>query len=321
MATPTGVLDPIPGEEIDPPPKNKAKTAKKIDEKSRSAGVGFRALHRFTGARASLLAAGTTYYVFLSIFALVALAYGVVALAGADRIAATLTESLDEAFPGLIGAEGIDPQQLKDIGQASSIVGLVGMLYAGSGAMGSVSQSIHQIYGAPKDPRNFVLSKLRLIMWVLIIAPLILVSFAHTGLVGLMAGPTLRALGLDGVVGETLLTSVSLVFFLAVDFFIIYLLLSNMGGIRPRKKARAIGAGVGAVGIEILKVLMGAIISFTVAKPQYGAFAAPIAVMFVLYLQTMTLYIGASVTAGVALESETHDPTEDDADDVVAPLI
>ena len=310
-----GVLDPIPGPSIDPPPKSKAKTLKKIDKKSRSAGVGFRALNRFNGAKSSLLAAGTTYYVFLSMFALVALAYGVVAMVGADQIAGTLTESLDEAFPGLVGGDGIDPQQLKTVGQASSIVGLVGMLYAGAGAMGSVSQSIHQIYGAPKDSRNFVVAKLRLIGWALIIAPLILLSIGQTGIVGFFAGPLLKAIGLEGTLGRVLVTSASFLLVLVIDFFITYLLLSFMGGIRPSRKSRAIGAAVGAVGIEILKYLMGTIIAFTVAKPQYGAFAAPIAVMFVLYLQTMTLYYGAAITAGVAMEAEEYEPTENESND------
>lgn len=310
MTDNAGYLVPIPGSSIDPPPKSKTKTVKKIDEKSRSAGAGFRAINRFSTAKSSLLAAGTTYYVFLSIFALVALAYGVVALVGADQIASTLTESLDNAFPGLVGSEGIDPQQLKNVGQASSIVGLIGMLYASAGAMGSVNQSLHQIYGAPKDPRNFVVGKLRLIGWVLIIAPLMLLSFAQTGLVGFFAGPVLSAIGLEGGLGRVVLTSASLLLVLAVDFLIVYLLLSNMGGIRPSRKSRAIGAGFGAVGIEILKYLMGAIVAFTVAKPQYGSFAAPIAIMFVLYLQTMTLYYSAALTAGVALESDAHEPAD-----------
>jgi membrane protein len=307
MTNSTGVLAPIPGAGIDPPPKSKAKTLKVIDDKSRSAGVGFRALNRFNGARSTLLAAGTTYYVFLSIFALVALAYGVVALVGADRIAESLTETLDDAFPGLVGSEGIDAQQLKNVGQASSIVGLLGMLYASSGAMGSVSESIHQIYGAPKDPRNFAIAKLRLIGWVLIIAPMILLSFAQAGLVGFFAGPIVNAIGLEGGTAKAILTSTSLLIVLILDFLIIYLLLSFMGGIRPSRRARVIGSAVGVVGIEILKLAMGAIIAFTVAKPQYGSFAAPIAIMFVLYLQTMTLYASAAITAGVALESHSHD--------------
>ena len=45
------------------------------------------ASHALSVARATLLAAGTTYYVFLALLSLVALGYGVTALVGADQIA------------------------------------------------------------------------------------------------------------------------------------------------------------------------------------------------------------------------------------------
>jgi uncharacterized BrkB/YihY/UPF0761 family membrane protein len=45
---------------------------------------------------------------------------------------------------------------------------------------------------------------------------------------------------------------------------------------------------------------MTLLVAFTVDKPQYGAFAAPIGVLFVLYLQSTALYAAAALTAGVA---------------------
>lgn len=42
------------------------------------------------------------------------------------------------------------------------------------------------------------------------------------------------------------------------------------------------------------------LVAFTVDKPQYGAFAAPIGVLFALYLQTTALYGSAALTAGIA---------------------
>ncbi len=132
-------------------------------------GVGYRALIRFNYARSTLLAAGTTYYVFLALFSLIALAYGVTAIFNADRMASYVTEALSEAFPGLLGDEGIDAAQLRAVGQAASVVGLIAMLHAGSGAMVAASGSIHDIYGAPLDPRNYVVKRLRLLGWLVVI--------------------------------------------------------------------------------------------------------------------------------------------------------
>ena len=47
-------------------------------------------------------------------------------------------------------------------------------------------------------------------------------------------------------------------------------------------------------------MLMSQLIAFTIAKPQYGALAAPIGILFVLYLQCLVLYLSASLTAGIA---------------------
>jgi len=94
-----------------------------------------------------------------------------------------LTDALHEALPGLVGAEGIDPAQLRAVGRSSSIVGLLLLLYAGGGAMGAASGSMHLIYGAPPDPRNFLISRARLLGLLIVIAPLILVSFAIPNLV------------------------------------------------------------------------------------------------------------------------------------------
>lgn len=294
---------PIPGRSIDPPPKGNARAIRAIDDRSRAAGIGFRAFLRYMGARASLLAAGTTYYLFLAFFALVALAFGVAALIGSQRLTETITQAIETAFPGMVGGSGLD-DQLRSFGSASSIIGLLVLLYSGAGAMTAASNSIHLIYGAPPDPRNIVWAKARLIGWMLIIAPLILLSFAPSLLVTSLAQPILDAIGLPEGIGQTLLIALSLVVSVGLNFLVMYWLLGSMGGIRPRRSARVIGASVGAVGVELLKYLMASIVAWAVARPQYGAFAVPIAALFVLYLLTVTLYASASLVAGIAEKDE-----------------
>jgi membrane protein len=295
---------PIPGRPIDPPPKGNARVIRMIDDKSRAAGIGFRAFLRFMGARASLLAAGTTYYLFLAFFALVALAFGVAALIGSQRLAETIAQAIETAFPGMVGGgSGLD-EQLRSFGSASSIIGLLVLLYSGAGAMTAASNSIHLIYGAPPDPRNIVWAKARLIGWMLIIAPLILLSFAPSLLVTSLAQPILDAIGFPEGTGQVLLISLSLAVSVGLNFLVMYWLLGSMGGIRPRRSARLVGASVGAVAVELLKYLMASIVAWAVARPQYGAFAVPIAALFVLYLLTITLYASAALAAGIAEKDE-----------------
>lgn len=296
----TAAPPPIPGEHIDPPLKSPAAALRKVEERSEVAGVGFRLFMRFTFARAALLSAGTAYYLFLSLFAIITLVFGVTARFGAERVTAAVTNALDTAFPGLTGDGGLDPAVLAQVGASMSIVGLLVLLYSGSGAMVAASDSIHQIYGAPKDGRNYVLLRLRLLGWLLLLAPLALISFAASLLVGTLTEPILDFLGSTSPSAQVLLHLGTGVAGLLLDFVILYLMLGHLGGIRPARRARLIGAGCGAVAIELLKLLTATIVSWSISKPQYGAFAVPITILLILYLLTVATYLAAALTAAVA---------------------
>ncbi len=305
------VPPPIPGSSTDPEPKVAPDKIKELDEKEgllgEGIGVGYRAFNRFAHSRASLLAAGTTYYIFFAMFSIVALAYGIAAAIGADSIADYLTEGLNEAFPGLLDPAGVDPEQLRSVGQATSIVGIVGLLYGGAGSVVAARRALHLIYGAPKDPRNFVVARVRALGWLLVLGPLILLSFVASTVVTTFSDETLDALGIDWR-APVLLALASIVLTLSVNFLIVFLLLSYLGGIKPSLRSRVIGSAVGAVAIEVLKWAMALILRFSLDKPQYGALAAPIGILLVLYLQCTALYGSAALTAGIA---EKDVPLED----------
>lgn len=295
---------PIPGEVIDPPPKVVPTLVRRIDEGDGAAattiGVGYRALNRFSHAKAPLLAAGTTYYQFLALFSLIALAYGIAAILDADRISAWLTQAISEAFPGLLGEGGIDPAELRAIGQTTGIIGLGVMLYAGGGAMAAASASIHLLYGAPPDPRSFVAGRIRLLAWLVVIGPLIAFSFVAGSLLSRLGNRVFAGLGVEGTDDRILLTVAGIALTLVVDFGVLYVLLRHMGGIRPARRALLFGAALGAVALAIVRVPMGLVLELSLDKPQYGAFTIPIGVLLVLYLNALVLFGAAALTAGIA---------------------
>jgi len=294
----------IPGEVIDPPPRELPEKLHRIDQSGGAAattlGVGARAYLRYSRVRGSLLAAGTTYYLFLAVFSLIAFAYGIAAILGADQVAKYLTEAITKAFPGLLGDNALDPQRLRAVGQTTSVLGLLALVYSGSGGMAAASASLHLIYGMPRDPRPFLVARTRLLAWLLVIGPLIVLSFVASTIIVAFADRISSRVGLDTSSGRFMLSLVGILLTLAVDFLIVYLLLGLLGGIRPPRRPRMIGAAAGAVAMEILKSLMAVLIGFSVNEPRYGAFAAPIGMLFVLYLQTTALYGSAALTAGIA---------------------
>jgi uncharacterized BrkB/YihY/UPF0761 family membrane protein len=298
---------PIVGTPIDPPPKDVPAYATKLD-RSTIGGIGYRAMRRYSFGNVGLLANGTAYYLFLSLFALLAFAYGVITILGAEQLAETMTEALDNAFPGVVGDEGIDPETLASTGRTAGIVGLLILLYSSLAAVNGASSSLHLVFGAPPDPRPFVKAKARHLLILVCVAPLILISFASAAVTGTISDPVLEALGWDGQGARTAIATGGIVLGFAVDVLILWILLGHLGGIRPHRRPRLVASLLGAVVVGLVKQLLDAIMTWALDKPQYGAFAAPIAVLFILQLLSLVLYASACLAAGI---SDSEVPLEE----------
>jgi membrane protein len=314
------ILLPIPGELIDPPAKELPKRVRVLQSRADAVGsgltIGVRTSLRFSGSRATLLAAGTTYYLFLALFSVLTLAYGLTAALGAEQLSGYITEALSAAFPGLVGGTGINPDDLRSIGQTTTIVSAVGLLYGSTGAVLAASRSLHAVYGAPENTRNVVWVRVWSLGWFLVLAPLVLLSFVSASFTANLSGRLLDAVGLTWDGSQRVLGVVAFVLTMALNFLVVHLMLGRLGGIRPARTPLLVGAAVGAVVIEVLKQVMALLVAFVMAKPQYGALAAPIGIMFVLYLQSSALYLVASLTAAVAERAgDALDPAPDPAPD------
>ncbi|HSO03767.1 MAG TPA: hypothetical protein VLQ92_04745, partial [Candidatus Limnocylindrales bacterium] len=57
---------------------------------------------------------------------------------------------------------------------------------------------------------------------------------------------------------------------------------------------------LGAVAVGLVNALLDAIMAWALDKPQYGAFAAPIAVLFILQLLSLVLSGSACLAAGIS---------------------
>lgn len=308
---------PITGTPVDPPPTEVPALAEKLD-RTRIGGVAYRAVRRYSFAKVGLLAAGTAYYLFFALLSLLAFAFGVIAIIGADNLAKVLTDALSQALPGLVGAGGIDPAQLRATGATAGLVGLVLMLYSSLGAVGGASSSMHLIYGAPPDPRNFVKAKLRHLGVLVLVAPLVVLTFFTLSVASKQGGTTLASLGLDSAAGRVGFTVLALLGGYVIDVLILWILLGSLGGIKPHRRPRLIAAGIGAIAIGLIKQLLGAIIAWALDKPQYGALALPLAILFVMSLFATVLYACAAIAAGISdadVPLEELEPTPDDAVD------
>lgn len=301
---PADVLTHIPGRRIDKDPKPKPSKVAELERDKAWVRIAWETWMRFKTAKTPLMAAGTSYYGFIAMFSLLAFAYGIAALLSADVIAQWLTDSLEDALPGLVGDKGIDPDTLKRIGRTTSFVGLFLLLISGAAVMSAASDSLHQIYGAPPDGRNPASRRAFLLGWLAILGPLVVVSYSLSTAVSGFGRDILDAMGLSSSIGRVATISLATLLTFALDVGISALLLSRLGGVVPARRAVLSGAVLCAVVITLVKLLIGVIISWSVGRPQYGSFAIPVTVLVLLWIQSMGLYAAACLTAGIA-DSDT----------------
>jgi membrane protein len=199
-----------------------------------------------------------------------------------------------------VGTSGVDPDVLRSGAQVTSVASAVGLLYGATGAVLGASRSLHAVYGAPNNTRNVVTVRFWAVGWFLVLAPLVLLSFVSASVTANLSTRILDTLGLRWGGPGLLLDGAALVLTMVLDVVVMYLLLGRLGGIRPPAVPLLVGALVGAVVIEVLKQGMALLVAFVIDRPQYGALAAPIGILFVLYLQAVTLYAVAALTAALA---------------------
>ena len=305
--SPADVLTPIPGRRIDRDPKAKPSRLAEIERDRPWVRTIWETWVRFKTARAPLMAAGTSYYGFIAMFSLLAVAYGVAAILDAEVIADWLTDSLSDALPGLVGEEGIDPATLERIGRTTSLVGLLLLLVSGAAVVSAASDSVHQVYGAAPDGRNPAARRALLLAWLAVLGPLIVVSYSLTTAVSGFGRDILDAFGLTNSLGRGMVLAVASLVTFALDTAIAALMLSRLGGIVPARRAVLPGALLCAVVITLVKMLTGVIVGWSVDRPQYGSFAIPVTVLVVLWIQAMALYAAACLTAGIADAADTAD--------------
>ena len=239
-----------------------------------------------------------TYFGFLSVFPVLALAFFVVGWISKVYPDAqdTLVKAINQMFPGMIG-NGDSQIQLKDIEDAAGTVGLLGLLgllYAGLGWLSALRDALVTVFEMPpREQPNFVMGKVRDLITLVLIGFVLLIAVGFTGLVSGFSGDLLSWAGLSSELGwlVEILTIVLGLLANAVLFLSMFRLLAA-----PAIPWRAMwsGALLGAVGFEILKQASGILIGFTQGNPAFQVFGlALILLVWINYFSRVVLYSAA----------------------------
>jgi membrane protein len=252
----------------------------------------WRALLRYDQVRGYHLSAAITYYTFLALFPLLLLAYAVLGYVVGRDAAATraVSEFLAQNLPTL------DVAWIAGARYSAGVVGLIGVLYAGLGWIGTVREAIHDMWGQGEEEGSWWLTKVVDIGVLIALAPITAASIVLSVLVNGGAEWLLRKLGVEGALSATL-PVVAFAGGVMINFLLFIVLLAGLPRLRM-SWSRLVGpALLGAVLFEVLKTFSGRFLGLTMANPAYKLVASAVGVLVFLNLVNNLLLLCAALTA------------------------
>ena len=234
----------------------------------------------YTRTKGAQLAGAVTYFGFLSVFPILALAFFAVGIIGKiyPGANADLTTAINSVLPGLVGSGSgqVSMTSVQHAAGAVGVLGLVGVAYAGLGWLAALRQALVEVFELPAaDTPSWLVGKAR---DGLTLVALGVILGASVALVGLLPPWLSFPLGLitDGLL-----------------IFAIFRLLVEPG-------VRLVGACIlGAVGFEILKQISRLLLGLTQGTPAFQVFGVSlILLVWINYFSRLLLYAASYAATG-----------------------
>lgn len=257
---------------------------------------------RYSDSRGNLLAGGVTYFGFLSIFPVLALAFTVFGILlrdnpqWLDRIREAVSDALpgfvqDEAGNGLIPLEVPGGDTLTTVG----IVGVVGLLWGGLGWLGALREGIVTIFGVRAERPNPAVAKLRDLGVLLVIGFAVLVSVAVSTAANAVAAELADLIGL-GAKGW-LVTLVGILLQALFNTAIVAIVLRVLSGVALPWHGLRNGAVFGGLGLTVLQLFGTRLIAGTMSNPVFASIALVVGLLVFLNFMSRVLLVSAAWAA------------------------
>lgn len=241
-------------------------------------------------------AASITFTSFISLFPMLAVFAAVgVSLLTPERLR-TVQHTINRQVPGISGE--LDLRSLADnAGTIGLIAGLL-LVVTGVNWVGTLRESLRALWDLKESPGNPVVRKLTDLGVLAGLGLVGLVSLAGSAFAVSAVGWAAGQLGIraDGI-GSFLLTTAGYAAAVAADFALLWYALTVLPGVRPPRRATVLACTMGAVGFELLKLLLGGYLRGVATKSVYGAFGTPIALLLWISFMARLMLFCASWTA------------------------
>ncbi|MDT0450627.1 YihY/virulence factor BrkB family protein [Streptomyces hesseae] len=234
------------------------------------------------------LAAAITFSSFVALFPLLTLGAAVAAAVLSDGQTKDLERRIAEQVPS--GA--LDISTFTDNAGTVGLVAGALLLFTGVSWVGQLRECLRVVWELEEDPGNILLLKVKDGALLLGLGGVFLLSAGCSAFASAAVGWVVERAGLEGVGG--LLTALGFCIAVLADFLLMLYVLSRLPGVQPERRRLVTGALLGAVGFELLKLVLSGYLRGVAARSMYGAFGTPIALLlWINFTAKLTLYCAA----------------------------
>ncbi|GAA1194928.1 YihY/virulence factor BrkB family protein [Streptomyces hebeiensis] len=257
----------------------------------------WRSYERLDRVHWTRLAAAITFISFIALFPLITVAAAIgAALLSPDQLD-RLQNAIAKQVPGISGQLDIHGL-VANAGTVGVVAGAL-LLLTGIGWVGSMRECLRAVWETEeKDEGNPVLLKAKDGAVLVGLGAAGLISFGASALASTAVGRTARLLGVpEHGAGGALLSVAALAVGVLADFLLLLYVLTLLPRVRPPRRRLVVAALIGAIGFELLKLLLGGYMRGVATKSMYGAFGVPVALLLWINFTAKLLLFCAAWTA------------------------
>ncbi|MEU8028315.1 YihY/virulence factor BrkB family protein [Streptomyces sp. NPDC049099] len=267
----------------------------------------WRCYERLDRVKWTRLAAAMTFVSFVALFPLLTVAAAISAATLSPARQKTLEHKIAEQFPGVVSSR-LDLTSLVDNAGTVGVIAGAALLFTGVGWVGQMRDCLRAVWELPDQQQNPLVAKAKDAGILLGLGGALLVTLAASTLASAAVGLVSRALGLaEQGWGSVLLRIAAFAVAVLADFLVLLYVLTLLPGVEPPRRRLLVAALLGAVGFELLKLLLSGYIQGVAAKSMYGAFGVPVALLLWIDFTARLVLFCASWTATPSTEA---DPAE-----------
>ncbi|WP_432029224.1 YihY/virulence factor BrkB family protein [Streptomyces sp. 1222.5] len=269
----------------------------------------WRSYERLDRVKWTRLAAAMTFVSFVALFPLLTVAAAITAATLSPSGQKTVENRIADQFPGL--SQQLDIGALVDnAGTVGVIAGAV-LLFTGIGWVGQTRDCLRAVWELPDREENPLVTKAKDAGILLGLGGALLVTLATSALASAAVGLVSRRLGLQEHGWGSLLLQVTAFAVAALaDFLVLLYVLTLLPGVEPTRRRLLVAAMLGAIGFELLKLLISGYIQGVAAKSMYGAFGVPVALLLWINFTAKLVLFCASWTATPSKETGLRDGSD-----------